>query len=383
MPEEESTPRDDRSPPAAEDAALVATVLRLAGLGESGGGLRLRRLVGGSSRSAKWIVESAAGPIVVKRRRESAESLAPRRQRFEQRHRIEMLLEGAGIPTGVPPGPPLVEHAGEVFELSRLLPGGPDGGSRAEAAAAGVMLARIHGLLARTRGGPRGGGSWHDAPRVRAALAALAAQLGPTDSGELVRVLRARYDAAAAQVEAGLADAPIQLIHGDYHPGNLLFRRGAVAGVLDWEALRRDRPLLEVASATLATGRWRGGSPGGIGAGTDRAAGGVLANAGEAPDALDVDRMAGFLQGYTAGAGAIATLGILPAAMQEAAIAAAVLRTQRRLAVEAVPDRAEKRLAAVELRCRAIELAAPLLLGTVDPAGLSGGRRFRDRPGSS
>ncbi|WP_063732856.1 phosphotransferase family protein [Streptomyces sp. RTd22] len=31
------------------------------------------------------------------------------------------------------------------------------------------------------------------------------------------------------------ATGPVRLVHGDYHPGNLVFREGRVAAVLDWE----------------------------------------------------------------------------------------------------------------------------------------------------
>jgi aminoglycoside phosphotransferase (APT) family kinase protein len=55
------------------------------------------------------------------------------------------------------------------------------------------------------------------------------------------------------------------LVHGDYHYGNLLFKDGAVAAVLDWEIAQLGQPLIDLASlAVVADASRRGiGVPGG------------------------------------------------------------------------------------------------------------------------
>ncbi len=55
------------------------------------------------------------------------------------------------------------------------------------------------------------------------------------------------------------------LVHGDYHYGNMLFRDGRVAGVLDWEIAQLGQPLLDLAclSVVARAGRTGAGVPGG------------------------------------------------------------------------------------------------------------------------
>jgi len=74
---------------------------------------------------------------------------------------------------------------------------------------------------------------------------------------------------APALVEGLRRNLPAQvrptLVHGDYHYGNLLFKAGAVAGVLDWEIAQLGQPLIDLASlALVADAGHRGfGVPGG------------------------------------------------------------------------------------------------------------------------
>jgi aminoglycoside phosphotransferase (APT) family kinase protein len=62
-----------------------------------------------------------------------------------------------------------------------------------------------------------------------------------------------------------LKDAPapgrVRLVHGDYHPGNLVFRGGAVAAVLDWEIAHLGAMASDKASLCLLAIRGRFGEP--------------------------------------------------------------------------------------------------------------------------
>jgi aminoglycoside phosphotransferase (APT) family kinase protein len=55
------------------------------------------------------------------------------------------------------------------------------------------------------------------------------------------------------------------LVHGDYHYGNMLFKDGQVAGVLDWEIAQLGQPLLDLACLSVVArgGQAGGGVPGG------------------------------------------------------------------------------------------------------------------------
>lgn len=47
------------------------------------------------------------------------------------------------------------------------------------------------------------------------------------------------------------AERPPTLVHGDFHYGNMLFRDGAVAAVLDWEIAQLGQPLLDLACLSV------------------------------------------------------------------------------------------------------------------------------------
>ena len=52
----------------------------------------------------------------------------------------------------------------------------------------------------------------------------------------------------AAEISQGPAPAlPQVLVHGDFHPGNVLWRRGRVSGVVDWQAARTGPAVIDVA----------------------------------------------------------------------------------------------------------------------------------------
>ena len=58
------------------------------------------------------------------------------------------------------------------------------------------------------------------------------------------------FDAVSAAWPWPSANRPT-LLHGDYWPGNVLWRDGVLVGVIDWEEARRGDPLFDVAVARL------------------------------------------------------------------------------------------------------------------------------------
>ena len=52
----------------------------------------------------------------------------------------------------------------------------------------------------------------------------------------------------AAEISQGPAPGlPQVLVHGDFHPSNVLWRRGRVSGVVDWQAARAGPAVTDVA----------------------------------------------------------------------------------------------------------------------------------------
>src|SRR5438045_3943149 len=63
-----------------------------------------------------------------------------------------------------------------------------------------------------------------------------------------------RSDAAtgyAHPLAGPLRQHGVQLVHGDWHDGNILYRGGTVSGILDFDFAHPDLPLVDVAIAAL------------------------------------------------------------------------------------------------------------------------------------
>jgi hypothetical protein len=306
------------------DAAALRRVLHAAGAAPGPPSLRFRPLEGGSRRTAKWVVETPLGPLVVKRRREGAASLALHWPQLRWRSEVEAYLHRRGIPVAEPPLDRLVEVDGVAYEIAAFVAGSrcrrwPD-----QVAVAAAMLGRVLEVLRELDCPPLARVSWHDSQRVRGALA----ELGDGTAGDAGRATRLAclYEQAARECGEAVESSARQLVHGDYHPGNLVVADGQVAAILDWEALRGEAPLLEVASAVLAF---------------------CLRSHGEAGRSVDLKCVAAFAGGLRASGEGSLCGDSLVAAMAEAAIAGAALRA-RRLASEV--ERSET-LAGAEAIC--------------------------------
>jgi len=68
----------------------------------------------------------------------------------------------------------------------------------------------------------------------------------------LIRRKLAEVRAAAGSIASGPLDA--QLVHGDWHDGNILYQGRTVSGVLDFDFAHCDLPLVDVAIAALIPG---------------------------------------------------------------------------------------------------------------------------------
>jgi homoserine kinase type II len=246
----------------------------------------------GSRRSPKLLLRTASGRYLLKRRAAGRDK--PARVTFA--HTLLWHLRQKGFPV-----PELLEtrsgqesmlaHAGRVYEVFNYVPGERYDGSLAQTGHAGKTLARFHRAVAdfQTAWQPPPGG-YHDSPAVRAGLNSIPTTIGSHESvfGQeaellsLTQTLYEHYDQAAERVnELGFADWPSWIVHGDWHPGNMLFRRDKVAVVLDFDAVRRSPTVTDVANGVLQFSILRGGD-----------------DPGRWPEFFDQTRMRRFLLGY-------------------------------------------------------------------------------------
>lgn len=273
----------------------------------------------GSPKSPKIGIVAARGKFLLKRRGPDKRSV----RRIAFAHAIHAHQTTHGFPTArlVPTrdrGELLVRLQEDAYELFEFVPGDAFVATPDETADAGAVLARFHAGVrdfAIPPDAPRG--SYHDLNAVRTALNAVPASISSHDSvagkeadlQAAIACLFEAYDHAAERVQRiGGGQLPTQIVHADWHPGNLLFRRGCVVAVLDFDSCRVAERVTDVANGLLHFSLVTGGPP------------------TQWPDHVDESRLAAFAGGY----GAVEPLAVverevIPHLMIEAVIAESVL----------------------------------------------------------
>lgn len=246
----------------------------------------LTELTRGSGRSPKLGIVAQEGKFLLKRR--SPELTHPDAIAFS--HQLQAHLAAAGFPAPrlIPTrsgGRTLLVLGESVYEMFEFVAGHAYDGSIAQTRDAGAVLARFHvtaaDLAVRC---PVPQGDYHDNNAVRTGLKAAETKLADRgDAAALVGALGRAYNQAVDRCEqAGMRTLPAAVIHADWHPGNMLFRRDRVAAVIDYDSVRVSRRVIDVANGALQFSMPGEGDP------------------TTWPDHLDLDRYAAFIAGYDA-----------------------------------------------------------------------------------
>jgi homoserine kinase type II len=271
----------------AEELAIVLSHYEL-GIIES-----ITEFARGSRQSPKVGIVTEGGKYLLKRR--PAERARLDRVRFA--HRVQDHLIQAGFPlarlirTRLHQAT-LLQLRDQIYELFEFRPGHAFAQKPEEARDAGVVLARFHeatGSFDPPASLTKPRGDYHDAAAVRTGMAAIGSALSMHDSftgdelelTQLVEFLLSAYNRAADSVNRqDLSSIAEQVIHSDWHPGNLLFRENRVFAVVDYDSMRYARRIIDVANGALQFSMIAKGDP------------------ASWPDELDLERYAAFLAGY-------------------------------------------------------------------------------------
>jgi len=188
---------------------------------------------------------------------------------------------------------------------------------------AGRMLAVFHQLMRHFDYAAAGfdppTNGYHRAEAVARAFKALPSTVRTTDPDvdHTALAIRSQFLQAASAEAADSADAaglsvwPTQVVHADWHPGNLIFAGQQVAAVIDFDAARVQPRVMDVANGALQFSIVGGGE-----------------DLGAWPDGPDEGRFKRFIRGYDSVPGAVlsrAELKVLPRLMVEALIAECVI----------------------------------------------------------
>jgi homoserine kinase type II len=273
----------------------------------------------GSRRSPKVVVTTPKGKFLLKRRARGRDY--PIRVMFA--HKVQQYLSEKNFPL-----PRLMKLQGDddtmvirnglIYELFEFVTGQHYDRSPEQTWDAGRVLGLFHRYLSSyEREWDPPSRSYHDAEVVRSHLNAVPASVGKDDSvagkeSELLTTVTTLYEAyalAADQInEAGYDEWAMQIVHSDWHPGNMLFDQQRVRAVIDYDSLHLLPPITDVANGVLQFSIL--GGP---------------VDPRQWPAELDEDRARRFIAGYEDGFEISGEqLRMLPALMIEALIAEAV-----------------------------------------------------------
>ncbi len=209
----------------------------------------------GSRKAPKLLIVSEQGKFLLKRRARGKDD--PYKVAFA--HALQLYLASKQFPLPHLVGTKkdnnsMLQWRNAVYELFEYIPGQGYPQTLEATFDSGRVLSLYHKLLQdfRSEWQPSGG-SYHQAPAVEQGLRSIPASLqGDVDAAPLLAFLQESYRHAAHMVEEqGLDRWPKQIVHADWHPGNMLFRDNHVVAVIDYDSARVLPRIIDIANGAL------------------------------------------------------------------------------------------------------------------------------------
>ena len=210
----------------------------------------------GSRKAPKLLIVSEQGKFLLKRRARGKDD--PYKVAFS--HAIQLYLAAKQFPLPHLIGTrkennSMLQWRNGVYELFEYIPGQSYPQTLEATFDSGRVLALYHKLLHdfHSEWQPATG-SYHAAPSVEHGLKLIpkTLQSSEIDIQDLVKSLTQIYQNAAREVEdAGLAKWPQQIVHADWHPGNMLFRDNRVVAVIDYDSARLLPRVIDIGNGAL------------------------------------------------------------------------------------------------------------------------------------
>jgi homoserine kinase type II len=279
----------------------------------------IKEFARGSRRSPKCIIECEKGKFLFKRRHKGIENI--RKVAFTHQIQLKLAAENFPLPhlygTRKDNNSMLVVND-HIYEMQEFIDGTGYDGSKQSTEQGGHALGLYHKLLEGFDSDFEPlTASYHNAKAIHRSIIKTAEALKPQIEEnhdkkivETIKYLQHTYRRCAEQVNnLGLPTWPRQIVHGDWHPGNMLFHDQLVVAVIDYDTARLQQRVIDLANGALQFSIIGGGE-----------------NPLEWPDHIDVERFGVFLQGYdSVNVISLDELRAIPFLMCEAMIAEAVL----------------------------------------------------------
>jgi len=272
----------------------------------------------GSRQAPKAVIKCQRGTFLFKRRPHGRDN--PTKVAFTHRLQLHLAAQNFPLPHLIgtrKDNNSMLLHNGSIYEMFEYIEGTGYRGSREAAYHAGHVLGLYHKLTAdhKPEWVPKRG-SYHDAKAIRKAIGdaidSLPVEQRPADEtlSETMDDLAKRYhQCTAGAIKLGMGDWPAQMSHGDWHPGNMLFRDQHVVAVIDYDTARLGPCVLDMANGAVQFSILAGGD-----------------DPSKWPSQIDLARFKRFLSGYdSVNVVSRAELAAVPYLICEAMIAEAVL----------------------------------------------------------
>jgi len=218
---------------------------------------RVKPLTAGNRRAPKMVITADKGVFLLKRRPRGRDDL----QRVAFAHAVQQHLASRSFPVTS-----LLATADEqttalsvqnhIYEFFRFVAGTRYDGSAEATREAGRQLALFHKHLADFRApGEKSPWCFHDSALVRRHLKLISSDKRTETSRKMQAVaqeLLLRYEKSSRHVnEVGFSSWKRQVVHGDWHPGNLLYSGRQIVAVMDFDSIRVAPPATDLANGML------------------------------------------------------------------------------------------------------------------------------------
>jgi Ser/Thr protein kinase RdoA (MazF antagonist) len=212
----------------------------------------------GSRKAPKLLIVAEQGKFLLKRRARGRDD--PFKVAFT--HSLQLYLAAKQFPLPHLIGTKkdnnsMLQWRNGVYELFEYIPGQAFPQTLEATFDSGRVLGLFHKLLEdfKSEWQPPSG-SYHAAAAVDNGLRSIGNNIPATDENkslqELISYLSSSYRKAAEKVKSmGIDSWPKQIVHADWHPGNMLFRDSHVVAVLDYDSGRLLPRIIDIANGAL------------------------------------------------------------------------------------------------------------------------------------
>ncbi|MFA5238489.1 MAG: phosphotransferase [Phycisphaerae bacterium] len=207
----------------------------------------------GSRRAPKIVITSERGKFLLKRRPKGKDNL----YHVAFAHAIQAHLSETDFPLT-----PLITASDQsntilylnehIYELFEFVTGSRYDGSAEATADAARRLANFHRYLtdfAKKWKPPAA--SFHDSSTVRTHLKTAGAGHDKKLQKTAETLMVIYNDSSVRVSELGFDSWPQQIVHGDWHPGNMLFSNHKLTAVLDFDSVKIASPVTDLANGML------------------------------------------------------------------------------------------------------------------------------------